>query len=265
MAARRGEMTEPSGKDAVQAELRSKWERYTRTKSEELKRELILSHLGLVRYVVGKLGVPSGRTSLVLQESDLVQIGIIGLMEAIDRYDPGRGVKFESFAIARIKGSIQDELRKLDWVPRSVRKKIRGANQTIQQAEDRNGHGLSANEMADRLSMSVEEYGQLLTDAQSATIDFTRLPEEDTMMVENIAGDDTSDPSEVISNEEVKSQLVDSVEHLPQRERLVITLYYYEGLTFKEIARVLKLSDSRVFQIHASILKDLRQTLASVS
>jgi RNA polymerase sigma factor for flagellar operon FliA len=174
-------------------------------------------------------------------------------------------VKFETFAIARIKGSIQDEMRKLDWVPRSVRKRIRGANHMLQQEEGKNGGGLSTHEMADRLSMTIDEYTRLLSEAQNVMMEFSRLPDEDAMVVEGITGDESADPSEMVSTEEIKAQLVDSVERLPQRERLVITLYYFEGLTFREIAKVLKLSDSRVFQIHAAVLKDLRQTMASVS
>ena len=265
MSGDKGEKVDRSKQAFAEADIRKKWDYFARSKSQDIKRDLTLSYIGLVRYVVGKLGVPSGRTSLVLQENDLMQIGIIGLMEAIDRFDPARGVKFETFAIARIKGSIQDELRKLDWVPRSVRKKIRGANQMIEQAEDGSNHGLSVKEMADRLSMSVEDYGQLLAEAQRVAVDTSHVRDEESVLLENLAGEDPVDPSETMSTEEAKTQLVESVEQLPQRERLVITLYYYEGLTFKEIARILNLSDSRVFQIHAAVLKGLRQTLGSVS
>lgn len=223
--------------------------------------EILKSHLGLVRYVAAKFGFIHSSAEQVLQEEDLVQVGMVGLLDAIQKYDPGKGVRFETYAVTRIRGAILDEMRKIDWIPRSVRKRSRTARKVAQDVQDREYRSLSAEDIAKQLSMTLDEYQQLMREAKGATMDYRISYDEDVELAEQEVMDVAADPYEIVSAEEVRTKLIEAVELLPQRERLIITLYYYEGLTFKEIGAVLRISESRVFQIHTSVIKSLRTLL----
>jgi len=242
----------------MQTVPQSVWEDYAQRQSPELKRDLVLTYLPLVKYVVAKMSVPSAHAASLIRENDLVQYGVIGLLDAIERYNPARGVKFETYAVPRIKGTIQDELRKLDWVPRSVRKKIRLADRIVQHVENNDDVDDICDEIAGKLSLSLEEYRQFVQDTWWSAQEMKR--DDDGTLLDNLPSDD-KDQLEVLGTEEVKSLLMEMIEHLPERDRLVVTLYYYESLTFKEIATILGISDSRVFQIHSNVLGKLRQKL----
>ena len=220
------------------------WEDYWRGRSPDLRRKLALQYLNLVKYVVGKCSVSPGSSTRALEKGDLVQVGVIGLLDAIDRFDPLRGVKFETYAVIRIRGAIQDELRKLDWVPRSVRKKAR-----------------EAQDASDPESMSSQQYLRALLSVDEGR-GWTRgaVADEDSS-VENISAEGTPDPLEKVGTDQLKEMLVRLLEKLPEDERLILTLYYYEDLTFKEIGHVVRLSESRVFQKHAATVKRLRLQL----
>jgi RNA polymerase sigma factor for flagellar operon FliA len=213
-----------------------------------------------VRYVAAKFGFIHS-TELVLQEDDLVQVGMVGLLDAIEKYDPGKGVRFQTYAVTRIRGAILDELRKTDWIPRSVRKRSRTARKVAQDVQDREYRSMSAEDIANKLCMTLEEYQELMREAKGATMDYRVSFDEDIELVEHEVSSLVADPFDIVSAEEIRSRLIDAVETLPQRERLIITLYYYEGLTFKEIGAVLRISESRVFQIHTSVIKSLRTLL----
>ena len=229
------------------------------------KKSLVETHLGLVRYVTSRFGFIHTAGERVLEEKDLIQFGLLGLLDAIEKFDPARGVRFETYAITRIRGTILDELRKLDWIPRSVRRKGRTADRVVQEAESQHNQGLTAEEIATKLSLTLDEYQELLTAAKGATMEHRIGHDDDPDVLENIAADTSTDPYEMLNAEDTRSRLIGALEGLPDRDRLVVALYYYEGLTFREIGRILRISESRVFQIHSSVLKTLRKQLADMA
>jgi RNA polymerase sigma factor for flagellar operon FliA len=193
-----------------------------------------------------------------------MQLGMIGLLDSIDRFDPTRGVKFETYAITRIRGTIQDELRKLDWVPRSVREKVRTLDRVTQKIQCNDALSGTAKQIAADLAMSVEEYLDMVHHTRLAMPEIISHGEGGEDVLENISAEGDIDPCEQLGDEQLKEMLVHIVEHLPDQDRLVISLYYYEELTFKEIASVLRLSESRVFQKHAAIVERLREQVSEL-
>jgi RNA polymerase sigma factor FliA len=232
-------------------------------KKDDVK-DIIEAHLGLVRYVASKFGFLRGSNEKVLEENDLIQFGLLGLLDAIEKYDCNKGVRFETYAVTRIRGAILDEMRKLDWLPRSVRKRNRMAEQLAQDSHNDDNRSLSAEELAAKYSLTLDEYQELMIEAKGATMDYRVSYDEDIDLIANLPADPASDPLEAVSAEEVRMRMIEAVEALPQRERLIITLYYYETLTFKEIGAILRISESRVFQIHNSILKHFRRQLVDL-
>ena len=234
-------------RNVIMQASQSMWEEFQTERSPDLRRKLALQYLNLVRYVVGKFGAPAGSSSRALETGDLIQTGVIGLLDAIDRFDPTRGVKFETYAVIRIRGAIQDELRKLDWVPRSVRKKAREAQE--------------ASESASASSWPESAYVQaLFTCGENGDTDLYSGRNE-SFSIENLSTEGSPDQLERMEMDQLKDMLVRLLENLPEDERLILTLYYYEDLTFKEIGHVLQLSESRVFQKHAATVKRLRARL----
>lgn len=236
-----------------------RWDKFGVTRSPELRKHLVTQYIGLVKYVAQHLYLPA---AAVLESSDVLHFGILGLHEAVERYDPSIGVKFETYAIPRIKGMILDELRRVDTMPRSVRDQSRKIFQTASVTEQRLGREASHGEVAHAMKMTDQEYHQLLSLLQSSqTIsldDF--IADEQTTRHEMIA-DSTQNIAEEYEEREVKASMVEALKRLPRRERLIVTLYYYEGATFDEIGRILGVSESRVSQIHSKILNDLRGVL----
>lgn len=223
-----------------------------------------MQYIGIVKFVVSKFRSYSRQSVSVIDEQDLMQLGMIGLLDSINRFDPTRGVKFETYAITRIRGTVQDELRKLDWVPRSVREKVRLLDRAMQKIECNDVFSGSTKKIASQLEMSVEEYRDMVNATQIAFPEHVSYADGGEDSLENIAADDERDPAERISNEQLKEMLSSIVENLPQQDRLVVSLYYYEELTFKEIANVLRLSESRIFQKHAAILERLRDQVSAL-
>jgi RNA polymerase sigma factor for flagellar operon FliA len=215
------------------------WEEFAQWRTPQLRQELALQYLNLVRYVVAKSGVFPASAPGMLEANDLVQVGMIGLLDAIDRFDPARGVKFETYAVTRIRGSIQDEMRKLDWVPRSVRRKMRIDQDTRETNDLQMGCGYTQ-----VVDYSEESMGVMMNGATSA--------------IENLSTEGSPDLLEMVGMDQLKTMLIRIVEKLPDDDRLIITLYYYEELTFKEIGKIMRLSESRVFQKHAAVMKKLR-------
>jgi RNA polymerase sigma factor FliA len=230
----------------MQNAVQSRWEEYVKMRTPALRQELALQYLNLVRYVVAKQGPAPAGSGVVLDGKDLVQVGVIGLLDAIERFDPSRGVKFETYAIARIRGTIQDELRKLDWVPRSVRKKARAMRET--EGESNASH---PGRQHPDVSLFAEEAMGIMMNAAAGDIH----------SIENLSTEGTPDVLDEMGMEQMKGLLMTSVEKLPPDDRLIITLYYYEELTFKEIGTILHLSESRVSQKHAAVMKKLKAEL----
>ncbi len=233
------------------------WEKYSRRKTAAVKKELVLSYMNLVKYAARAINLPS---KCVFDADDLMSIGIIGLVEAIERFDPKRGVKFETFASQRIRGVMLDEIRKVDWLPRSVRDKYKKASKSLSELDM---DSINGEKYARAINMSISEFEQIKGYlANAETVSLTRTIGED-MTLEDVIGSD-SEVIEQLEDEELKGQLVQILKQLPERERMVVTLYYYEELTFKEIGKVLGISESRVSQIHSEVISKMKGQLRKV-
>jgi RNA polymerase sigma factor FliA len=243
------------------------WAEYKETHSPEAREKVILHYSPLVKYVAGRVstGLPPS-----VEFGDLVSYGVFGLLDAIEKYDPGRGIKFETYAIARIKGAIIDELRADDWVPRSVRFKAREIERVYMALESELRRIPTDEEVASKLGVSVEEYNNLLS--KMSLISLVALDElwtvsgdkPDKISLADIVEDvKVKDPSKTFEIEEMKDMIADAINRLPERERIVVTLYYFEGLTMREIGEVLTVTESRVCQMHTKAILRLRARLGT--
>jgi RNA polymerase sigma factor for flagellar operon FliA len=244
---------------------RSLWLEYRRTGDQKIRDRLILTYAPLVKYVAGRLG--SGLPAHV-DEGDLVSYGLLGLMGAIERYDPSREIKFETYAITRIKGQIIDELRAMDWVPRSVRARARDIERAIAELEKKLERAPTDEEIAGKLGISTEELEDSLTDIARSSIaaldDLWTVSGGDgdqVALIDTIEDESAPDPQGSLSVTEQKEALADAIAGLPEREKLVVTLYYYEELTLREIGEVLNVTESRVSQLHTKAILRLKAHL----
>jgi RNA polymerase sigma factor FliA len=244
--------------------MKSLWLEYRRTKDTTLRDRLIVNYAPLVKYVAGRLG--SGLPAHV-EEADLVSYGLLGLIGAIQRFDPDRDIKFETFAMSRIRGAIIDELRALDWVPRSVRSRAREIERAIAELEAKLGRAPSDEEIAAKIGISPDELEDSLTDISRSSI--AALDElwtvsdagDQVSLIDTIEDPTGARPAEVLDEAETKELLADAISRLPEREKLVITLYYYEELTLREIGEVLGVTESRVSQLHTKAVLRLKSRL----
>jgi RNA polymerase sigma factor for flagellar operon FliA len=240
------------------------WREFRRTRDRALRDRLILTYAPLVKYVAGRLG--SGLPAHV-DEGDLVSYGLLGLIAAIERFDPGRDVKFETYAIARIKGSILDELRAMDWVPRSVRSRAREIERAMATLEARLGRAPTDEEVAAKVGIPVDELEDSLSDIARSSI--AALDElwtvsdsgEGVALIDTLEDESAPSPDSALSQTELKEAIADAIARLPEREKLVVTLYYYEDLTLREIGEVLGVTESRVSQLHTKAILRLKARL----
>ncbi len=241
------------------------WQNYLMSKSLTTRESIILKYAPLVKYVAGRvaIGLPSN-----VEFDDLVSFGVFGLMDAIEKFDPSRGIKFETYAIARIRGAILDGLRSNDWVPRSVRQKARELERVCAELENRLGRSATDQEISEAMSISIQDFYQLLSEVSCTTLNsldelwMVHSNEDDSVRVlDLVKNNDSEDPLHQVEIEEVKTTLANAIENLPERERMVIALYYYEGLTLKEIGEIMEISESRVSQIHTKAIFRLRGRL----
>jgi RNA polymerase sigma factor for flagellar operon FliA len=252
--------------DDANSAITALWSDYKASGKPDARERLIIHYAPLVKFVAGRVaaGLPQS-----IEQSDLVSYGIFGLIDAIDKFDPGRGFKFETYAIARIKGAIIDELRSIDWVPRSVRAKARSIERAISKLENELKRSPEDAEVAAELDMTEGELAGVLSQ-----ISFTGLVALDDLLaasgtdrtagtsVADTISDGAHDPVQLFEVDEMKHLLADAINRMPDRERLVLTLYYYEGLTLAEIGDVLGVTESRVCQIHTKAILQLRGRMA---
>ena len=247
------------------AEIERVWQDYRRTRDKALRDRLILNYAPLVKYVAGRLG---GGLPAHVDEGDLVSYGLLGLIGAIERFDPAREIKFETYAISRIKGSIIDELRSLDWVPRSVRARAREIEKANAKLEHRLQRAPTDEEMANELGVSTEDFQDALLQISNSTV--AALDELWTVsdssgdavsLLDTIHDPDAPDPAAVMDQTDLKDRVAEAIARLPEREKLVVALYYYENLTLREIGEVLGVTESRVSQLHTKAVLRLRSRL----
>ena len=226
----------------------------------------MVAYSPLVKYVAGRMssGLPAH-----VEEADLISYGLSGLISAIERFDLSREIKFETYAITRIRGAIIDELRTLDWVPRSVRARAREIERANTKLEARLQRAPTDEEMAAELRMTPEEFQEALVQISNSTI----VALDELWNVSDATGDQVSlldtlpdrqapDPQHLVDQSELRDRIADSIAALPEREKLVVALYYYENLTLREIGEVLGVTESRVSQLHTKAVLRLRSKLA---
>ena len=246
-------------------ELKDLWRRYKEDDDQKARERLVLAYAPLVKYVAGRMssGLPAH-----VEEADLISYGLLGLISAIERFDPSREIRFETFAITRIKGSIIDELRSLDWVPRSVRAKAREIERANAKLEHQLHRAPTDQEMSDALGMTVDEFQESLTKISNSSV----VALDELWTVSDASGDQVSlldtiqdptavDPAQEMDLTDMKDRLADAIARLPEREKLVIALYYYENLTLREIGEVLGVTESRVSQLHTKAVLRLKSRL----
>ncbi len=237
------------------------WFEYKNTNNIRHRQTLMLKYVGLVKYVVRKMikNYPQA-----LEENDLYQIGILGLSEAIERFDPEYGIKFETYAIPRIKGSIIDELRKLDWIPRSLRAKLNSMRDKSIQLEQKFSGNYTDEEMATGLGIEMKNLNNWKKNYNSANLYSLDRPLDETSkqnLYDVLEDGSYVQADDKIEEEEMKRILLKSIKKLPEKTRLAITLYYYEKLTFKEIGKILNVSESRISQIHSETMTRLKREI----
>lgn len=240
--------------------LAVQWDRWLKRRSSAARDHLIVSYSPLVKFLAGRVG--AGLPANV-DPGDLVSSGVIGLIDAIERFDPGQGVKFETFATPRIRGAIYDGLRQLDWVPRSVRTKARGVQRAISEFEGVHGRSPSDQELAEQLGLDRSELDRWLKSIARTTVGPLERALDAGAEPVALSGDVPQVPSTVVEDNEVRELMRSEIDKLPDREKLVLSLYYDEGLTLAQIARVIGVSESRVPQLHSKSVLHLRSRLAA--
>jgi RNA polymerase sigma factor FliA len=246
-------------------ELREMWRRYKSSGDGRARERLVVAYSPLVKYVSGRMasGLPAH-----VEEADLISYGLVGLISAIERFDIEREIKFETYAITRIKGAIIDELRSLDWVPRSVRARARDIERANSKLEHRLQRAPTDEEMSAELEMTVDGFQDALLQISNSSV----AALDELWTVSDASGDQVSlldtlqdpgapDPAAVIDATEMKDRVADAISRLPEREKLVVALYYYENLTLREIGEVLGVTESRISQLHTKAVLRLRSRL----
>lgn len=248
---------------SVSAAINDVWTEFVVTRRPELRDELIMAYAPLARFVVSRLGIPP--TSL-LEADDLLSYGMIGLINAVDRYDPIRGIRFEAFATSRIRGAVIDQLRALNWLPRSAVARVRQIESVLAQLEQRYGRPATELEAATTLRVSLDRYHQMVLEAGAMVLSLdaplaSLAQDEGIASLGDLVEDHTApDPAEEAEKHEMAALLSTAIDQLPERENLLLSLYYQEELTMKEISKIMGVSESRVCQLHMQAILRLRAT-----
>ncbi|MBM3666336.1 MAG: RNA polymerase sigma factor WhiG [Actinobacteria bacterium] len=250
-------------------ELRELWRRYKEEGDDSARERLVVAYSPLVKFVAGRTGA---RLPSHVEQADLISYGMLGLLESLERFEPERQIRFETFAMQRIRGAIIDELRSLDWVPRSVRSRARAIEEANSKLEHELGRAPTDAELAERLGIDEEDLQESLVQISNSSI----LALEELWMMSDSSGDRVSlldtiedesapDPQAALDSSEVKDRLQEAIQDLPEREKLVIALYYFENLTLREIGEVLVVTESRISQLHSKAVLRLRSKLKSAA
>ncbi len=238
------------------------WEDYTKKRTAQLQEKIIIEYAGLVKLVAGRLSMYLGYN---VEYDDLVGYGTFGLIDAIDKFDYTKGVKFETYASLRIRGAILDQIRKMDWIPRSIRQKQRKIDIAYQSLELRYGRLANDDEVARELDISVEEFETWQSQTKVTNIisldEFMEQGTESKVEQNLMASFDQ--PDRIVEKQELKELLQQTLESLTEKEKRVIILYYYEELTLKEIGRILEVSESRISQLHTKALQKMKVRLGN--
>lgn len=236
------------------------WSEYQKKPTQEIREQLILAYAQLVKLVAGRLSMYLGHN---VEYDDLVSYGIFGLIDAIDKFDMDKNVKFETYASLRIRGAILDQIRKMDWIPRTVRQRQRKIDEAIKAVEMRTGKAATDEEIAAELGLTEDELtnwqSQLKVTNVVSLSEFEEQGQEPA--IEPVNKNRFLQPEDVVAEKELKQKLIESLELLTEKERRVIELYYYEDLTLKEISLVLEVSESRVSQLHTKALLKMRKKM----
>ncbi len=252
---------------SVESDVNVLWSKYQDDGDPAIRDALILNYSPLVKYVASRVSVGLPQN---VEHADLVSYGMFGLIDAIDKFEPDRGFKFETYAISRIKGAILDELRSIDWVPRSVRSKVRSVEKAFAKLEAREGRAPTDDEVAAELGWTEPQFQQVLS--QIAVVGMAALDEillvggdrGEALTLGDTIADSSHGPTGAFEATETRQMLSQAINGMPQREKVVLTLYYYESLTLSEIGRVLGVTESRVCQIHTKAMIQLRSRLAGL-
>ena len=235
-------------------DVTSLWQSYQKDKSTETRNQLIEYYLPLVKVVAGRLAISLPPH---VDKEDLLSSGFFGLMDAIDRYDPERRNKFETYAGVRVRGAMLDYLRSKDWIPVTTRQKIRKYEQAVYELENELGRSATDEELAERLDMTIKELSDLVRQMNAATV----IPLEEYLRVDSIESAEQN-PTENVEFKELQDTLAGAIDKLPEKERLVVSLYYFEELTLKEISLIMHLTEARISQMHTKAVFRLRGYLA---
>ena len=253
---------------AADVALKKLWRDFKDTADQQLRERLILHYSPLVKYVAGRVGVGLPPN---IEQADLVSYGIFGLIDAIEKFDLERAIKFETYAISRIRGAIIDELRAIDWIPRSVRYKAREVEKAYASLEGKLHRTPSEAEVAEEMGISLDDLHQVFS--RVSFVNVVALDEllsvggekgDKLSLVDTLEDTKAEDPVAAFESEETKYLLAKAINQLPEREKIVVTLYYYEGLTLAEIGQVLGVTESRICQMHTKAVLQLRGRLAEV-
>ena len=243
------------------------WVKYKQTKEIGIRDYFINKYSPLVKYVAGKVAV--GKPGNI-EYDDLVGYGVFGLIDAIEKFDPQKNVKFKTYAVTRIRGAIYDELRAIDFVPRSVRQKAKEVEQAINKIENRTGKVATDQEIADEMGIDIKEFYTTMTKISSTSVvslsdSFYSGDDSDKITIQDtIESNSNHNPDVTVERDDVKELIVKAINELPDKERKVLVLYYYEDLTLKEIGEVLAVTESRVSQLHTKAIIRMKAKLAEI-
>jgi len=243
------------------------WKMYKKTRDPKIREYFVNQYAPLVKYVAGKvaIGMPQN-----VEFEDLVGYGVFGLLDAIEKFDPDKDIKFKTYAVTRIRGAIYDELRSIDWVPGSIRQKAKEIERAIGKLENRLGRAATDEEIAKELGIDIKEFQTLMLKVSGTSLlslsDVWYVGDDSdrVSVMETIESPSSMNPDTIVEREEIKKIIIEAIKELPDKEKKVLILYYYEDLTLKEIGEVLQVTESRISQLHTKAIMRLRSKLMNI-